>query len=270
MPSTARSRAAGSGPSDPAAAEDSAPAAASWWDARLPNDRRPVEGRSARSMNTREPSENAPRLRPGSLWITPRIWKVCVPISSSSPSRRLSCASSSGRTSTPWLRSSSCEYGCPLQRHRPVERKGGLHGAQFDHSRRRRRPLAEPSSPARRLRTRRRRGRSCARARPPRESLAERPIASHDDIGAGHGSCFSRQSLAHALNDRANRHDRGDADGDAHEEEQQPLPGRPDLAQRHSDDERHRAASAQQPVTRRCVALRNRTPVAQDQSGVGE
>ena len=34
----------------------------------------------------------------------------CVPISRSSPTRRSSCASSSGRTSTPWSCSSACEY----------------------------------------------------------------------------------------------------------------------------------------------------------------
>ena len=131
-----------------------------------------------------------------------------------------------------------------LQRHRSVERERRFHGAQFDHSSRgdTRGPHHrgqfdgfghDADAPRRTLARDRRANR-----------VTERPIASHHDVGAGHGPRFARQSLAHALNDRPNRHDRGDADRDAHEEEQQPLPGCPDLTQRHSHDERHRAASA--------------------------
>ena len=50
--------------------------------------------------------------------------------------------------------------------------------------------------------------------------------------------------VAHALDDRAQRHDRADADRHADEEEQQPPPRRPQLAREHPQHERHDAASA--------------------------
>src|SRR4029434_7143975 len=74
--------------------------------------------------------------------------------------------------------------------------------------------------------------------------VADRPIASHDDISAGHRTGFTRQSLAHALYDRSNCADRRHTNRDAHEEEQQTLPRRAYLPHRHANHETHRSACA--------------------------
>ena len=54
---------------------------------------------------------------------------------------------------------------------------------------------------------------------------------------------FAHEAGADALDDRAQRDDRGDADRDADEEEQQPPPGRAQLARGHAQDEGHHRAA---------------------------
>ena len=90
---------------------------------------------------------------------------------------------------------------------------------------------------------------------------------------------FGPEHLAHVLNDRAQRHDGGHADGDADEEEQQAAPCRARLADRHLQHEPHTcsttrpsrrtsresaiAASSASCVTRTIVVPRARWMLAQ-------
>ena len=65
-----------------------------------------------------------------------------------------------------------------------------------------------------------------------------RPVRNHHVAGDQHARLAGHHA-PHALNDRAQRDDGADADGQAHEEEQQALPRRARLAKRHAQDEHH-------------------------------
>jgi len=56
----------------------------------------------------------------------------------------------------------------------------------------------------------------------------------HDHVGRNHRARFADQPDPQTLDDRAQRHDRPNADSDAQEEKQQPPPGRAELARRHA------------------------------------
>ena len=164
-----------------------------------------------------------------------------MPICRSSPTRRLSCASSSERAVP--LQERVRVLAVP-QGHRAVQRKRRLHGAQLHHPCRRGAGRPDHRGHLDRLRddADATTGAFLVNRRP--HVLANRAIASHDDVGAGHRPRFPLQAFAHALDDRAYGDDRRHADGNAYEEKEQPLPGRANLAQRHADDERHRTAPA--------------------------
>ena len=75
---------------------------------------------------------------------------------------------------------------------------------------------------------------------------------------------FAAEHAAHALDDRPQRDDGGDADGDADEEEQQAPPRRARFAHRHAQDEHHRGTALD-----RSPRVLDDAAVAQDQPRVG-
>ena len=84
---------------------------------------------------------------------------------------------------------------------------------------------------------------AAARRSSPRSSGVHRLVARDEDVGGDQRPRLAGEHVAHALDHRAQRDDRADADGDADEEEQQAPPRRAHLAHRHAQDEPHRAGS---------------------------
>ncbi len=128
-----------------------------------------------------------------------------------------------------------------LQREGAVERISRLHTPQLHHPRDRvALSRRAPSSRSRSIRC------EPPPARPAvccSRSVADfrrpRTAALNEHVGGDGRAGFAHQAGSQALNDRAQRHDRRDANRHADEEEQQPPPGRAQLARDHLQDEAH-------------------------------
>src|SRR5262249_18462156 len=70
-----------------------------------------------------------------------------------------------------------------------------------------------------------------------------RTAALNEHVGSNRAARLAHQSGPHTLDDRSERHDGGDANRDANEEEQQPPPGRSKLASDHLENEGHDRAA---------------------------
>ena len=191
--------------------------------------------------------------------MTPRIVNVARPMTIASPTATSSAVSSSGPHERAVMLEQRVRIGlAAFEADRAVERKRGLHGAQLDHLGDEPRAVAGPHHRRRLDRSR------FARRRPAsvsRRSIVfarlRRPVAvgRDEDVGGDERLRFRAEDVAHALNHRPQRDDRGDADRDADEEEQQAPPRRPRLAHRHAKDEHHARASRGLPALGRGASV---------------
>ena len=212
----------------------------------------PSAGGPPRSMMTRAPKLNAPIRRPGSCAMTPRIVNGWPPIISRSPTRIRAARAAQGRRAR---RGRRAGRACTLARRRAraFRRKGMRLRLPLSSTMR---ATALPCS-ARTIvgvsidSVSARIGASARIASTPAADL-RRPgaIGLHDDVGRDHRARLAHQAVPKALDDRPERHDGTDADGDAQEEKQQPPPGGAKLAQRHVEDEDMSVGSRQSPVIR--------------------
>ena len=126
-----------------------------------------------------------------------------------------------------------------------VKRKALLDRLELDHPRHRFRRIRRPDH-RRRLERLGVLGAGVGQTTIDRLTDGWRPVLRGRDeqVGRDERLGFPAEHVAHALNDRPQRHDRGNADGDAHEEEQQPVPRRSRLARGHPEHEGHGAAPA--------------------------
>ncbi len=184
--------------------------------------------RSSSPISRRGPRLKAPRLRPGSSVITPRMVNVCVPMRIGSPTRRASCARNSGRTSAA-IAQQVVAVGALAQTEGPIERKRGLHRAQLHHLRddpgRIGRPhhrgnlhgLGDVRDTALPLLCRQRVA----------HTIAEGRVARDQNVGRDERPRLARQRGAYALDHRPQRDDRPDADGDAERRRRRAASTRP-------------------------------------------